>query len=80
MTPIYLDVRTPEEFADGHYPHAINFDVNLIIGGNVPDIAKDAEIKIYCRSGARAGAARKLLEQAGFTNLENVGGLSDIVK
>lgn len=80
MTPIYLDVRTPEEFAEGHYPDAINYDVNLIIGGNVPDIAKDAPIKIYCRSGGRAGTAKTLLEQAGFTNLENVGGLSDIMK
>lgn len=79
MTPIYLDVRTPEEFAEGHYPDAINFDVNLMIAGNIPDITKDAEIKIYCRSGGRAGTAQTLLEQAGFTNLENVGGLTDII-
>ncbi len=74
----YLDVRTPEEFGEGHYPDAINYDVNLIIGGNVPDLAKDAEIKIYCRSGGRAGMAKNLLEQAGFTNVENAGGLSDL--
>lgn len=77
---IYLDVRTPEEFATGHYPNAINYDLNTIMNGHYPDIAKDVEIKIYCKSGARAGAAKKLLEQAGFTNLENVGGLHDIVK
>jgi phage shock protein E len=77
--PIYLDVRTPEEFAAGHYPGAINHDVSLIIDGNMPDIAKDAEIKIYCRSGARAGVAQTLLEQAGFTNVMNVGGLSNII-
>jgi phage shock protein E len=79
-TPIYLDVRTPEEFAAGHYPDAINYDVNLLVGGNVPDLAKDAEIKTYCRSGARAGVAKNILEQAGFTNVENVGGLTDILK
>lgn len=78
-TPIYLDVRTPEEFAAGHAPHAINHDVNLMIAGNIPDIAKDAEIKIYCRSGARAGVAKTLLEQAGFSNTENVGGLNDLM-
>ncbi len=78
-TPIYLDVRTPEEFAMGHYPGAYNYDVNLIAAGNIPNIAKDAILKIYCRSGARAQVAQTLLEQAGFINTENIGGLVDSI-
>lgn len=81
MKTIYLDVRTPEEYAEGHYPNAINHDVNLFMMGTYPDealVSKDDDIKIYCRSGARAGVAKDMLEKAGYENVENVGGLSDL--
>ena len=53
MQPIYLDVRTPAEFTEGHYPNAINHDVQLFMAGTFPDesiVPKDAEICIYCRN------------------------------
>jgi len=81
MQPIYLDVRTLAEFAEGHYPNAINHDVQLLMAGTFPDeslIPKDAQIAIYCRSGGRAGAAEQVLHQAGYVHAKNVGGLSDL--
>ncbi|HQV65087.1 MAG TPA: rhodanese-like domain-containing protein [Candidatus Paceibacterota bacterium] len=75
---IYIDVRTPEEFASGHYPNAINHPVELIMQGILPELAKDTEINLYCRSGARAGIAQQMMQQAGFTNVTNKGGLSDL--
>jgi phage shock protein E len=75
---IYIDVRTPEEFASGHYPDAINHPVELIMQGMLPELAKDTEINLYCRSGARAGIAQQMMQQAGFTNVTNKGGLSDL--
>lgn len=74
MNPIYLDVRTPDEFKTGHYPNAINHDVNLLTSGILPDIDKNAEIKVYCRSGGRAAMAQQILQQHGFMNVENIGG------
>jgi len=83
MKAIYLDVRTPVEFAEGHYPGSINHDVELLTAGVLPDssqIPKSTPIKVYCRSGARAGVAKKILERAGYVNVENVGGLESLMK
>lgn len=74
----YIDVRTPEEFASDHYPNAINHPVELIMQGVFPELSKDTEINLYCRSGARAGMAQQMMQQAGFTDVTNKGGLSDL--
>jgi phage shock protein E len=71
---ITIDVRTPDEYATGHYPDAINHELDLMMQGNFPDTPKDTEIKLYCRSGGRAGMAKQMMEQAGFTNVTNIGG------
>lgn len=71
---ILIDVRTPEEFNLGHRDGAINFDLNLMIRGQLPNLPKDAKIEVYCRSGGRASAAKQILESAGFQDIENIGG------
>jgi rhodanese-related sulfurtransferase len=77
---MYLDVRTADEFATGHVPGAINIDVQDLMSGTLPDSSLDTPITVYCRSGARAGVAKNILEQAGFTHVTNAGGLSDVMK
>lgn len=72
-TPIVIDVRTPAEYADGHYPGAINHELDLIMVGDYPDISRDTHIQVYCRSGNRSSIAAQLLTQAGFTHVENIG-------
>lgn len=73
-----LDVRTAEEFDSGHFAGAINLDVEDIIAGKLPDAAKDTQLYVYCRSGNRSAQAVSLLKQAGFTNITDLGGLSDV--
>ena len=77
---LYIDVRTSEEFAVGHHPEAINHPVELIAQGTLPNVPKDAEICVYCRSGGRAGMAQSLMKSAGFTNVTNGGGLADVMQ
>jgi rhodanese-related sulfurtransferase len=69
---IYLDVRSPAEFTAEHYPDAINHDVELIMNGIMPDIPRDTEIRVYCRSGSRAAFAVQAMQRAGFLQVVNV--------
>ena len=75
---ILLDVRTPEEFADGHIPGAINIP-NESIGENdiaeLPD--KEQRIYVYCRSGNRSKQASTKLVNLGYTNVIVIGGIID---
>ncbi len=73
-----VDVRTPDEFAAGHFNGATNIPVQEIKGRLGELGAKDRAIVVYCRSGARAGSAKATLIDAGFTNVLNAGGLSDL--
>lgn len=69
-----IDVRTPPEYAGGHYPNAINHELDLMMQGVFPDVPPNTEIQVYCRSGNRSGMAKQLLERFGFTNVTNIGG------
>ncbi len=72
---IILDVRTPEEYAEGHIENAINIP-NETIGSNdieeLPD--KNQLIMIYCRSGNRSKQAADKLVKIGYTNIVEFGG------
>ena len=73
---IILDVRTPEEFADGYIPEAINIP-NEKIGteeiAELPD--KEQLILVYCRSGNRSKQASQKLADLGYTNVVEFGGI-----
>ncbi|NEN75934.1 rhodanese-like domain-containing protein [Pelistega sp. NLN82] len=78
---IFIDVRTPEEFAAGHIQGAVNIPYEQIkerIGEVTTD--KNANIHLYCKSGRRAGIALESLKEEGFTNLTNRGGYEDLRK
>ena len=76
---VYVDVRTPEEFAAGHVEGAINIPHTEMPQrwGELEEY-RDDEIVLYCRSGRRSGIALRTLRDVGFTNLENGGGLTDL--
>ncbi len=78
MNTYYIDVRTAPEYNSGHKSGALHFELDRIMRGEFPDIPKDTHIAIYCRSGARAEMAKSLLEQNGFLNVQNAGGLHDV--
>ena len=74
----FIDVRSPEEFKSGHFAKAINLDVEEIYAGKLPEKPKDSKIYLYCRSGNRSAQATTLLKEAGFTNITDLGGLSQV--
>ena len=82
---VLVDVRTPEEYREGHVPGAINLDAELCGRSNkayvekvLPD--KTAHIYMYCFSGARSGMAAAFLRQMGYDRAENIGGYEGSVE
>ncbi len=73
-----VDVRTAEEYAQGHVPDAINIP-NEDIGEESPEALpqKDAILLIYCRSGRRSAQAAKKLAALGYENIYDFGGIID---
>ena len=77
---LIVDVRTPEEFADGHYPGAINIPHETILEGlNQLGVTADTSVILYCRSGNRSGQAEQVLKEQGFTEARNAGGLKALL-
>lgn len=72
------DVRTPEEFSAGHFQNATLLPLQDIQAGKLPKEAKDKKLYVYCRSGNRSSQAKALLEKAGYTDVVDLGGLSDV--
>ncbi|WP_038057408.1 rhodanese-like domain-containing protein [Thermus amyloliquefaciens] len=70
---VVVDVRTPQEFASGHVPGALNLPVEAIAqwGDSLP---KDKPVYLYCRSGNRSRQAAEYLKKKGYTNLYNLEG------
>lgn len=75
---ILLDVRTPEEFAEGYIPGAIQIaDTELKDQAPLQLPDKDAKILVYCRSGRRSQASAALLVEMGYTQIYDMGGIID---
>jgi rhodanese-related sulfurtransferase len=72
---ILIDVRTAEEYSEGHIPAAVNIPYD-VIADNLPTQDKDKYIIVYCRSGRRSGIAKNTLESLGYLNVINFGGVS----
>ena len=74
-----LDVRTPAEYDEGHIAGAELFPLQQIEAGTLPDVEKDQTIYVYCRSGNRSAEATRLLTQAGYTDIVDLGGMQNVV-
>ncbi|MDQ7000054.1 MAG: rhodanese-like domain-containing protein, partial [Mariprofundus sp.] len=70
---IMLDVRTPEEYAQGHIAGAKLIPVQ-ILAEHLSEVPHDKQVYVYCHSGKRSARAAKLLADHGFTNIENIKG------
>jgi phage shock protein E len=75
---LILDVRTREEYDEGHIPGAVLLP-NEEIGREAPALLPDkgAEILIYCRSGRRSAEAANKLVALGYTGVYDFGGIID---
>lgn len=76
---ILLDVRTPEEYETLHLENALLLPVQELSAETLADIglgedAKDKEIILYCRSGARSKTAYDIMTSLGYTNITSVAG------
>ena len=75
---IILDVRSMQEYNEGHIPNAIcipNETISEDIINKLPN--KEQLILIYCRSGNRSKQAAQKLKNLGYTNLIEFGGIID---
>lgn len=75
---IILDVRTQEEYDEGHIPGAIVIS-HEEIEEKAEDVLtdKDQLILVYCRSGRRSKIAAEALVELGYTNIKEFGGIID---
>ena len=73
---VIVDVRTPDEYKEGHIPNAINIP-NETINETVYNKLKDKNqlILIYCRSGSRSRQEAYKMQKLGYTNLVDFGGI-----
>jgi phage shock protein E len=71
---LLIDVRTPQEYANGHIAGAINIDwINkAVFKAKIKAIAKDKTVLIYCHSGHRSGMAKKFLQEQGYSKIYNL--------
>jgi len=71
---VFIDVRETHEYEE------FNLGATLIPLGDIAnklgdfEDAKDKEVVVHCRSGARSGMAKNLMQQAGFQNVRNLEG------
>ena len=75
---VLLDVRTPEEFTEGHIEGAILIPYAEIAARAATELTeKDMLILIYCRSGRRSEEAARTIIELGYTNVYDFGGIID---
>ena len=72
---VLLDVRTVEEFVDGHIPNSLNIP-HKELESRLAELSgkQDTQIVIYCRSGRRAEVAKQVLVKNGFNHLDHLAG------
>ncbi len=71
-----LDVRTSQEYQEGHIPGSINIPLQSLSTADQIPAGKDAPLFVYCYSGSRSAQAVRLLTGMGYTNIKNIGGIA----
>ncbi|MBE6935653.1 MAG: rhodanese-like domain-containing protein [Ruminococcaceae bacterium] len=71
-----LDVRTPQEYREGHIPGSKNVPLQQL--DKISSIADNQNIPlfVYCYSGGRSRQATAMLQRMGYTNVQNIGGIA----
>ena len=73
---VLMDVRTPQEYREGHIPGSKNIPLQAI--DKIRSVAenKDTALFVYCHSGGRSRQAVSMLQHMGYTNVRNIGGIT----
>lgn len=70
-----VDVRTADEFAEGHLPNAINIDINGEgFNNETAKLDKEKPVMVYCKMGGRSAKAAANLKEQGFENISDLDG------
>lgn len=72
-----IDVREEDEYEEGHLINSYNIPLSRLEDINNENISKDAKIIIYCRSGNRSKTAQERLNNMGYTNVYDMGGITN---
>ncbi len=72
---VLIDVRTLEEYAEGHLPNAINIDVqDDSFAVKMEKLRKNRKVYLYCKTGKRSARAAAIADTLGFKNIYNLDG------
>jgi rhodanese-related sulfurtransferase len=72
---LVIDVRTADEFAEGHIEGAQNIDFRSTkFEGNLAAVAKTQPVLVHCASGGRSTSALKVFQKLGFLNVTHLDG------
>jgi rhodanese-related sulfurtransferase len=75
---IIIDVRTPAEYAEGHLEGATLLDYNAgQLAAELDSLDQNTQYAVYCRSGNRSAQSKRLMEDAGITNVIDLGSVQD---
>jgi rhodanese-related sulfurtransferase len=73
--PVILDVRSPEEFKEGHLPGALNVNVQAPdFEARLKGLDRDKPYLVYCRSGNRSRTAARAMQKLGFQKVYELSG------
>ena len=73
---VLLDVRSPQEYREGHIPGSQNVPLQQLDKVEEVTENKDTVLYVYCHSGARSRQAVSLLKHMGYINVHNIGGIA----
>lgn len=73
---VLLDVRTPQEYTEGHIPGSKNVPLASLTQADAVTFQKDTPLFVYCYSGGRSRQAADILKNMGYTNIQNLGGIA----
>ncbi len=74
-----VDVRTPEEYGEGHLAYSKNIDFRATdFKSQISKLDRSKPVYLYCRSGNRSGKAADTLQTLNFKAAYNIGGFADL--
>jgi phage shock protein E len=76
---VWIDVRTPEEYAIRNIEGHVNIPHEQILDGvEKLGITLDQQVMLYCRTGRRSAIAAAVMAEKGFANVENAGSIDSV--
>ncbi len=73
---VLLDVRTPQEYREGHVPTSKNVPLQSLAQVEKVVSDKNRPLFVYCYSGSRSSQAVRMLGKMGYSNVKNIGGIA----